>query len=67
MNDFETAVAEAHDALVEAGHTWAQPRKISIAEMIDAEKLPHEWISTNAEKPRSDQRIVIIATALPES
>ena len=67
MNDFETAVAEAHNALVEAGHTWAQPRKISIAEMIDAEKLPCEWISPPAEKSRSDQRIVIISTALTES
>ena len=58
--DFEDAVAEAHNALVRAGHSWAQPRKISISEMHDSEKLPHEWISAPAEKAKSEQRLVTV-------
>lgn len=46
---------------------WAQLRGISIAKKIDAGKLPVAWISAPAEKARSDQRLVILATASLES
>ena len=58
MNDFENSVAEAHDALVDAGHSWAQPRVISETEKLEAAKLPIEWISRP--KPVVEQRTVRI-------
>lgn len=60
MNDFESSVAKAHNALVAAGHSWAQPRGISIAEKIDAGKLPHEWISKPNEPTVGDGRRVVV-------
>ncbi len=60
MNDFETAVAEAHDALVEAGHTWAQPRRLTEIERLEAARLPVEWISARAGTLVSEQRLVRI-------
>ncbi|GKT26038.1 hypothetical protein [Acidovorax sp. SUPP3334] len=58
MNDFETAVAEAHDALVAAGHGWAQPRRLTEVAKLEAARLPAEWIS--APKPVIEQRTVRI-------
>lgn len=58
MNDFESAVAEAHHALVAAGHGWAQPRRISETEMLEAARLPVEWMSRP--KPVVEQRTVRI-------
>ena len=46
---------------------WTQLRGTSIAKKIYAGKLPVAWISAPAEKARSDQRLVILATASPES
>jgi len=60
MNDFEESVAEAHNALVAAGHSWAQPRRLSESEKFDAVKLPHEWISPPKERPRCEQHLVRI-------
>ncbi|MDO8742058.1 MAG: hypothetical protein Q7J45_00775 [bacterium] len=60
MNDFESAVAEAHNALVEAGHGWAQPRKLTETERLEAARLPVEWISVPAPKPVIEQRMVRI-------
>ena len=60
MNDFEEAVAEAHHALVAAGHSWAQPRALSESEKFDAVKLPREWISAPKERPRCEQHLVRI-------
>lgn len=60
MNDFETSVAEAHTALVEAGYSWAQPRRISETEKLEAARLPHEWFLAPAEKSGSEKRIVRI-------
>ena len=58
MNDFESEVAEAHTAFLEAGHAWAQPRKPTETERLEAARLPVEGIS--APKPASDQRTVRI-------
>lgn len=60
MNDFESAVTEAHNALVMAGHSWAQPRTLSESEKFDAAKLPREWISPAKEKLRCQQILVRI-------
>ncbi len=60
MNDFEEALAEAHDALVAAGHSWAQPRVLSETEKFDAVRLPREWISAPKERPRCEQHLVRI-------
>ena len=58
--DFEFAVAEAHTALVEAGHSWAQPRTLTEIEKLEAARLPHEWLSAPAPKPMVEQRLVRI-------
>lgn len=58
MNDFETSVSEAHDELVAAGHAWAQPRRLTEVEKIEAARLPVEWIS--APKPVIERRTVRI-------
>lgn len=60
MNDFESSVAEAHDALVEAGHSWVQPRKRTETEKLEAARLPVEWIAARAAKPVTEQRLVRI-------
>jgi hypothetical protein len=60
MNDFEYAVTEAHDALVEAGHAWAQPRTFTETERLEAARLPHEWMSAPAPKPVIEQRLARI-------
>lgn len=48
MNDFKTAVSEAHYALVEAGNGWAQPQRLSEAEKLDTSRLLLEWILAQA-------------------
>ena len=60
MNDFESAVAKAHNELVAAGHSWAQPQAVSMAELADAEKLPHEWIRKPMEHPTAHGRRVVV-------
>lgn len=60
MNDFESAVTEAHAALVEAGHAWAQRRRRTEMERLEAARLPHEWIAALASKPLIEQRLVRI-------
>lgn len=50
MNDFESVVAKCHADIVAAGHSWAQPRLVSMADREEAARLPHEWISAPAEK-----------------
>lgn len=60
MNDFESAVTEAHNALVEAGHGWAQPRRLTEVEKLEAARLPVEWISVPAPKPDIERRTVRI-------
>jgi hypothetical protein len=60
MNDLETLVAEAHADLVAAGHGWAQVRRLTETEKLDAVKLPHEWISAQAEKTDGGKKIVRI-------
>lgn len=63
MNDFESAVAEAHSELVAAGHSWAQPRTLTELEKLEAARLPVEWISAPAEKPDSEKRLVRIRSS----
>lgn len=58
--DFETSVAEAHNALVKAGHSWAQPREFTESERFDVVTLSYEWISAPAGKPLIEQRLVRI-------
>ena len=60
QTDFESSVPKNLLAREAADHAWARPRKISIAEMIDAAKLPHEFISPPKEKPKSEQRLVTV-------
>ena len=60
MNDFENSVAEAHNALVAAGHGWAQPRRLTEVEKLEAARLPAEWIPAPAPKPVIEQRTVRI-------
>jgi hypothetical protein len=60
MNDFENSVMEAHDALVNAGHAWAQPRRLTEVEKLEAARLPTEWISAPAPKPNIERRTVRI-------
>lgn len=60
MIDFETLVTEAHADLVAAGHGWAQPRRFTETEKLEAAKVSHEWISPPAEKVTSDRRTVRI-------
>lgn len=60
MVDFESAVAKAHDALVEAGHAWAQLRRLTEIEKLEAARLPTEWISAPAPKPDIERRTVRI-------
>lgn len=45
LHNYETSVAEAHNALVAAGHSWAQHLRIPIAAKTGAGKSPHEWNS----------------------
>lgn len=60
MYDFEAAVAEAHDVLLDAGHGWAQPRVTSKTERLEAARLPVERISAAAPKLMIEQRLVRI-------
>lgn len=56
MNDFESAVARCHAEFVKAGHSWAQPQAVSMAELADAERSPNVWISPPTERPLKEQR-----------
>lgn len=51
---------KANNALVAAGHSWAQPRVPSESEKFDAAKIPREWISAPKERPRCEQHLVRI-------
>lgn len=64
MNDFESAVARCHTEFVKAGHSWAQPRAISMTELADAERGPNAWISPPTERPLKEQRLVFLPDAV---